>query len=36
MNWTCAKLEDYKANIDLFKKSMIAAWTSHQITHYTV
>ena len=36
MNWTGAKLEDYKMNLDLFKKSMIAAWINHQITHYMV
>ena len=36
MNWTSAEFEDYKKNLDLFKKSMIAAWTSHQMTHYMV
>lgn len=36
MKWTNAELEDYKKNLDLFKKSMIAAWTDHQITHYMV
>ena len=36
MNWTGAEFEDYKKNLDLLKKSMMAAWTSHQMTHYMV
>ena len=36
MKWTNVELEDYKKNLDMFKKSMIAAWTDHQITHYMV
>ena len=34
--WTTADMDDYKQNLDIFKKSMTEAWTDHHITHYMV
>ena len=33
-NWTSVDLEDYKKTLNVFKNSMIDAWTNHHITHY--
>ena len=34
--WTSVELEDYKSILNIFKKSMIDAWTNRHITNYIV
>ena len=33
---TGARLEEYKSTLNIFKKSMINAWTDQHTTHYMV